>query len=644
MYSPTSASPRPTFDRIQSTTEPSVSSEEPPRAHNPDNPLGIKIKEITKPEEIRITDDKPKPFKPPVRTASTSSSEVTPTFDYAALDMNASPIEEEGVSSGLDELSEILPEEPQGTHQDQPDDLTPLDSPDERFSDEEFGVKNVRQTGAIPETLTSSEIVISDKLLAIGTSTDGSGELQLASSTPSSFDNDESIRSSTEDEQSSRIVIVDGQEFKVKAADGLQRGVDEEDDRKASRKNAHVDPVMLLATTADSVLGSTTEIAQTTIRGIISEAFDTVYYEPATEEPLTGVSMEIIDINEMRTSRPLTSSEIISIYEQKSMLNEGTVRPMFTSDEIIAQYEEQLFKQSTESGFDGSGMSLSVQSHDRSTEEPELEGSSSSENIAVSSTTDASVELASPTSEATLEDTSDTSKTSYQSHLDDENLDVHDKNPEYPEQADDYSLHSQIQEEEAKSRAAQRDHQSDDKPSADLTEYQVTSGPLAELLPKVEEEGVDKSSESSRQLHTFSDAQERSPGEPYLIPEWERNGTSTASPIVKFDRRDSLILLPVKSIEEKTQGPVDSAEFATREPTLLLPSTSGPNSSVSTEELSDESSTTEHHQYNEVSSAEALSSGDDFNFGENIFVPSKLNKFLRLPGDLFRYRERMMNS
>lgn len=37
-----------------------------------DNPLGIKIKEITKPEEIRITDDKPKNQLP--KSTSTTAS------------------------------------------------------------------------------------------------------------------------------------------------------------------------------------------------------------------------------------------------------------------------------------------------------------------------------------------------------------------------------------------------------------------------------------------------------------------------------------------------------------------------------------------------------------------------------------------
>lgn len=44
-----------------------------------DNPLGIKIKETTKPEEIRITDDKPKPFKPTKSTTTPTSTTTTTT-------------------------------------------------------------------------------------------------------------------------------------------------------------------------------------------------------------------------------------------------------------------------------------------------------------------------------------------------------------------------------------------------------------------------------------------------------------------------------------------------------------------------------------------------------------------------------------
>lgn len=559
--------------------------------------------------------------------------------------MNALPIEEEGTSSSGDEPSEILPEEPEITQQDQSDDLTPLDNPDERFSNEEFGVKNVRQTGTIPETLTSSEVVISDKLLALATSTDGSGDLQFASSTQSSFDSVEAIRSSTVDDESSRIVIVDGQEFKVKATDGLQRGVDEEDDRKASRKsNTHL--TEQLTTISDELASSTTESAQTTSRGMVSEAFDTVYYEPATEEPLSDVSKETFRIEDMKTSRPLTSSEIISIYEQESMLKQGTVGPMLTSDEIIAQYEEAMFKLSTEGAPENrdNDVSLVIQSQDQFTEEPEFEGSSSNPS-AFSSSPFSVAEIASSTTEAIVENTSKALD-----HVEEDILDDRDKNPEFPEQLDDYSLHSQMQAEEAKSRGLPRDHQSDDKPLAALTELEVTNGPPAEFAIEVSSEPivsssevVDSSSESSRHLHIFNKGQERSPGEPFLVPEWERNSTTLAPSIIKFDRRDSLILLPVKALEEKTQGPLSTFESSTSE--VLHPhSTSGPPSSVSSEDLLEDGSTTEHHFINEVSSVESRSNGDEFNFGEDLFGNVKLNKFLRMPGDIFRYRKRMMDS
>lgn len=612
---------------------------------NADNPLGIKIKEITKPEEIRITDDKPKPFKPPVRssTPSSSSSEAASGFDYVSHDMNSAPNEEVGMASSGEEPSEILPEEPEITQQDQPDDLTPLDNPDERFSNEEFGVKNVRQTGVIPDLLTSSEIVISDKLLAISTSTDGSGDLQFASSTQSSFDSVESIHSSTMDDESSRIVIVDGQEFKVKAADGLQRGVDEEDDRKASRKsNSQMLDQTLLTTIADDLVRSSTETSETTSMGLSSKAFDTIYYEPATEEPLMDVSKETFRFEDMKTNRPLTSSEIISIYEQESMLKQGTVGPMLTSDEIIAQYEEEMFKYSTEGPLNG--VMLMVQSHDQFTEYPVFERSSGQSAFSSSSTFSVS-DIASSTTETTLEDTS---KTNEQSQTEDEILDDRDKNPEFPEQPDDYSLHSQMQEEEAKSRGLPRDHHGEEKPLAALTELEVTSGAPAEFAIEVSSEPIGSSSEVmpstselSRHLHIFNDAQERSPGEPLLVPEWERNGTTAAPAIIKFDRRDSLILLPVKAMEDKTQGP--DTESSTSD-ALFSHSTAGPpSSSVSIEDLIEEGSTTEHNFINEVSSVESRSNGDEFDFGEELFG-SKLNKFLRLPGDVFRYRQRMMNS
>lgn len=638
---------RSTFDKIQSTTEQSPFSEDSSLL-NADNPLGIKIKEITKPEEIRITDDKPKPFKPPVRTSTTSASEATPSFDFVLHDVGSTPIEEEGLTSSGDAPSEILPEEPEITQHDHSDDLTPLDSPDERFSKEEFGVKNVRQTGTISEPLLSSEIVISDKLLAISTSTDGSGDLQFASSTQSSFDSSEATRSSTEDDQSSRIVIVDGQEFKVKAADGLQRGVDDEDDRKASRKSNPqlMDKSMLTTIAPDELVSSTSESTQTTSSGLSSKAFDTIYYEPATEEPLSYVSKEAFSFDDMKTSRPLTSSEIISIYEQESMLKQGTVGPMLTSDEIIAQYEEAMLKYSTVGPLDKSEATLVIRSQDQFTEDPDFEDSSLSQS-AFSSSTFSVAEFASSTTETILEESS---RAAEQSHHEEEVLDDRDKNPEFPEQPDDYSLHSQMQEEDAKSRGLPRDNHGDEKLSAALTELEITSEHPSHKMEVSSEpiessgEVLDGSSESSRQLHIFNVGQERSPGEPHLIPEWERNTSTVAPAIIKFDRRDSLILLPVKALEDKTHGPIGTVESSTGAE-LPAPSTSGPPSSASSsEDLIEEGSTTEHNFINEVSSVESRSNGDEFDFGEEVLGTRKLNKFLRMPGDILRYRKRMITS
>lgn len=66
------------------TTGPVISSPIPPSAVGNDNPLGIKIKEITKPEEIRITDEKPK-FKVSTSTSTTTTTttEPSPTYPFS---------------------------------------------------------------------------------------------------------------------------------------------------------------------------------------------------------------------------------------------------------------------------------------------------------------------------------------------------------------------------------------------------------------------------------------------------------------------------------------------------------------------------------------------------------------------------------
>lgn len=54
-----------------------------------ENPLGIKIKEITKPEEIRITDDKPKAFKPTKSTTTTTTTQSSDIDEVSKLQTDA---------------------------------------------------------------------------------------------------------------------------------------------------------------------------------------------------------------------------------------------------------------------------------------------------------------------------------------------------------------------------------------------------------------------------------------------------------------------------------------------------------------------------------------------------------------------------
>lgn len=151
------------------TTRPPQSST-PNSAVSNDNPLGIKIKEITKPEEIRITDEKPK-FKvatttttaaPATSPTATTSTTTPPPSSSSSSSSSSSPMDttSDYYSSTRATVSKSSEEAQQG-HFNQTDDPFELD---EEFAQDYFNDtdtnKNVREAsgnGTIPEETAEEE-------------------------------------------------------------------------------------------------------------------------------------------------------------------------------------------------------------------------------------------------------------------------------------------------------------------------------------------------------------------------------------------------------------------------------------------------------------------------------------------------------
>lgn len=297
----TPSSPTPPPPRTSSSVE--------EKTINPDNPLGIKIKEITKPEEIRITDDKPKaPLRPQIRDSSTTTSTErsnNPNIEMDDLEIMEHPvIQPELIFNGEDDAA-----------------FDSSDAAGDDFASDGDSIKIVRQTENIAKPTASMEIVTN---IATTTESNGSG--------------------------SQAIIDVAGQKYSVNGTENLQRGDDDEDDRKMSRKSSNTIEYFT-STTTDNDVANTSELPSSTETSFSSsstpESTDE-FSSSSTIDPCLIYLENSFGKGSSTTARQLTAEEIIAIYERgtshgplstESATLSSTTARQWTDEEIIAMYE-----------------------------------------------------------------------------------------------------------------------------------------------------------------------------------------------------------------------------------------------------------------------------------------------------------------
>lgn len=669
-----------------------------------DNPLGIKIKEITKPEEIRITDDKPKLFKPPARTTSLAATDATtstaPTvvaLDHPAAGLSPGDIiAEEDTAAGnvsadmpdLDHIDIIEPETLADVDHENIDDLSSFvdvdGNGDDNDTEHENGNKSIRQTAeplleadgdltaaaaSTSASVAPADVVISDKLLEMpASSTEGGGgsdddATAWWSSTAMSM-LDAASTSETVSEAAPRetgqLIYINGKPFQLRETDGLTRGSDDEEEPKGGRKTANSQQENVFATTTaasasddNDVLAASSSMSSLEASGGSEIVFEAVYYEPVTEAP-TDLSSEVFETLD-RTGQSESSNSV----ETKATSHEFIDVPLAAAQPTISL------------AFDGSGSSDGPSAY---TEEPDVEGSTGFEAShttgsdalsSISSSTDASSSAPSFTTSAPASTSDEPTSvapvaiesTSTGGGIVNSNDD--DKNREFPEQSDDYSLHSQQMQYEggdAKSlreqplsalaaAAAASDH-STLTVDADHDDVATSALRVIPIARRSDEPEASTTTDEQLRHSSYADVQERSPGEPYLVPEWERNATTEATRPPKFDRRDSLILLPVDDDADFGRSAAVAAASTAAAPTVAsaAPAETGDDSA------DDASGAGSAATYNEVTgtgadvaglvSAESRSIEDGF--VDRLLGSSKY--YFRVPGEFFRYQDKIMNS
>lgn len=544
-----------------------------------ENPLGITIKEITKPEEIRITDDKPKPFNPFKSTTTTTtttaatttstattttiaptttetavstttstesvSEEVTKSQSTESTSINSSnsfgttesPKEvstedtnqmnnanehesrdymDDGVSVSYDSSSVAPPSTKESSNDGEVEPQVLLVSADSNSIGDDSGNKSVRQTtenGTLADLDQSSENIYLSSTTEIGTesstpfsdisSTENGEEFDMAaamSSTPKNL-----------------VVVRQGgktESFHISGTDGLQRveeldvlsSTTEDSVALQSEQTVFISTEVLDRKFSEEMLSSTTAGPEEFDNITVPSAIDSLLN--LSDNSAENVTNGAISSVEVSTSE--STSEIVPVSEEIF----GTVYyPESSSPSTEGPIDTVYFSSSEDGSSTTTGIDMSS-----------ISSSSSSESAY--STTAAPVSV-----------------TEGRYSFEEEDNNTPAENPEYPPIPDDLSLHHKEIEEEEKRRL----------PSKVLAEEMAssTAGPCDAC-------DTAKSAEASttqgppiddvKMLHKMDVIEFRAPGEPHLIPEWERTTTQKAS-----------------TVEENltTIGPIDTTTVAT---------------------------------------------------------------------------------
>ncbi|KAJ6646350.1 Phospholipase A2 group XV [Pseudolycoriella hygida] len=507
-----------------------------------DNPVGIKIKEITKPEEIRITDDRPKVFQT-IKSSETIALQTSPELQSPEAIIepeHEAPLVIDGVRS------EIEPEIEQHTtfsFDGSADQQIQLESTDlNTEGDVSIGPKTVRQTDLdmddeihTTDAPFPSENEIKNDLVTTKLSHVTEGPLE-----PLPVERNTSVL-----QIGDSVVIFDRsgqtQSIPLNVA-GLQRGdEDEEDERKEGRKT---DETGTEGSSTESLLEHSTS----------NEVFEVYYYEP---KEMSTVSLDFA-LNEA------SGEGLVDDVKLRDDLKEGSA----DLQNIVASTEKDDFDHS--SGYSPvdrfTDPMLAEQSTvNEKTMSYDFEGSTSTSEE-MTTTFDSFPKSTSPllSSEATT--------------TEDDDIVQHDQNINFPHITDDLSIHGRMD-----------DRMDDDerlRPNNRVTEIELekikiipveaNSITASEELVKTEDElSLTTTAEGVKGSTNFKDVEGRSPGEPLLIPEWERNHTTVAPIDLSASSNETTedLLAELSSRDRHTSDTVVSEEPTTNEPDVLYSST-----------------------------------------------------------------------
>lgn len=712
------------YSSVVSSTAAPVENQVP---YSADNPLGIKIKEITKPEEIRITDDKPKLFKPPTKAIPSSKELVNPTPQPTALPSpTPTPItptneihsmsedtnrvnesnestskeiahsEEENISVSGDTTEKI--ESYFGSGDSEIPSLH-LGISDENTLGDGFSNKNVRQAVKNTSDPENGSETTEDIKKEIG---DG---MSTSSATTESYPTNSSIAESSVVRVGNDVVIVkDSVNITLKGAAGLQQGEDIENDE--TRKHDVGDTtIVTIITEADNTKSLQTENGVSSPQSqevVTTEVSSSLGDTLASAELVSDSSSDELSGNGKRKlligspgkkslkPKDNKNSDSYEVVEPDGLLTENvksssTEKPLNSLDQVF----ETVFYYNTNKPlvYEPTYYGITVDS---------FEGSSSPfDDDQYSSTSEPA-----PAGGVSLESTASPSVESSSHHIieEEENSNNNDKNIEFPELPEDVSIHKTVIEErrisgkiiteeaysttvgpddnanvisfnsvlhETVSKASSGDSSTTVGPldlikaepdnadsetvrmeslsSVDVSEHSSTTSGPEESLRNTEDTSVKES-------HKIDNIQERSPGEPHLIPEWERTTTEIVETTVfniedatKPQSNSSTTANELEKIEEvKVSNELSSGEQNSQKKVSTTEKSIAANGSES--ELESSSSSTEHYVPDDDAESIKFRDSNEDNIFEMKFIEKPAFNGFDFINDFFKVQKNNWNS
>lgn len=554
-----------------------------------DNPVGIKIKEITKPEEIRITDDRPKIFQTIKSSEATKTSSALPHSQETAIE----PEHESPLETNPDEISEIQseiePEIEQHTtfffdgSDEQPIRLESNDL--NTVGHVSMGPKIVRQTdiGIADEVHTtispfSAESEIKDETLTTKLEHVTDGPIESTS-----------VKHNTSVLQvGDSVVIFDrsgqSQSIPLRVA-GLQRGedtYDEEDERKEGRKSD------------DGAVSTESSSIEPIFEHSTTEAvYEAFYYEPqyGTTGSLDSGSSEASDEQYIRD---------VDMNDDLKEVGSGAPSKIEPDDDNSSG-DDSLIDTSTDPMTTQSTVNeiTLVYDSDEDSSSTSEEGSTSSEHFYPSTSWSQSY-----SSESTTDSYDEVQ---------------HDQNINFPHITDD--LTEDRMEDEDKFRVNSR----------------IVEGDLENIIIASEDSNKSHDDSSStiappegvNESLNYKDVEGRSPGEPLLIPEWERNHTTVAPfDILSSSSNETEILSEISSHVNQSIDSVVGDESTTNHSDLS-----------STTDFADANASASESDYAAESIENHSTSGPS-----QVRETNNFNLFLDGTADFFRIQKKIWDS